>query len=118
MEEPSMSLNDFLSKAKPIALKKTCYNCRHSDCWDIDGDLGQCLWHHTNVTDDSCCGYWQNEDHMVSLDKILKCLDTEVEHHNDKENAATISWDRGFHNGAKTEAIRLRNYIRGVMIGG
>ena len=58
-----------------------------------------------------------NEDiDMVSCDKILRYLDEEVERHKEEEGMQTKPWDRGFHNGSMTEAIILRNAVRGMMI--
>jgi hypothetical protein len=50
------------------------------------------------------------------IDKILEILDDEVEKHKDQENRETQTWDRGFENGAMTEAIRIRIKIRKLMM--
>lgn len=52
----------------------------------------------------------------ITLDKILRYLDEEVERHKEEEGMQTKPWDRGFHNGSMTEAIILRNAVRGMMI--
>jgi hypothetical protein len=50
------------------------------------------------------------------IDELLKYLDEEVERHKDQENRETQTWDRGFENGALTEAIQLRIKIREMYI--
>lgn len=49
------------------------------------------------------------------IDELLKFLDEEVERHKDQENRETKPWERGFENGALTEAIQLRIKVRELM---
>lgn len=46
------------------------------------------------------------------MNNLIDWLDKEIELHDGKENAAETSWDRGYENGAKTEAIVLKSRIK------
>lgn len=49
----------------------------------------------------------------MGKEEAVKWLESEIEHHKGKENESTGTWDRGFHNGAMTEAVVLKGKLNG-----
>lgn len=47
----------------------------------------------------------------MGKEEAVKWLESEIEHHKGKENESTGTWDRGFHNGAMTEAVVLKGKL-------
>lgn len=60
-----------------------------------------------DMQNDVCCC-----DQRTFLDDLMDMVNAEVQCQSDLEACSTISADRCFHNGAMTEAIRLRSAIR------